>query len=140
MAVGWSGYFTAFMTELGIKLPPALTGAPFSVVGTHTLVRVADLRGSGHRRLAVDAVSRTLMPVADCVRKGLTLSNGLLNLPAVVLVLLLTALLVVGIKESARFNNVIVFVKLAIVLLVIVFGFKYVNTANWTPVHSAQHR
>ena len=59
--------------------------------------------------------------------------NGLLNLPAVVLVLLLTALLVVGIKESARFNNVIVFVKVAIVLLVIGFGFKYVNTANWTP-------
>jgi APA family basic amino acid/polyamine antiporter len=49
------------------------------------------------------------------------------------LVLLLTALLVIGIKESARFNNVIVYVKLAIVLLVIGFGIKYINTANWVP-------
>ncbi len=45
----------------------------------------------------------------------------------------MTTLLVIGIKESARFNNVIVIVKIAIVLLVIGFGFMYVNTANWTP-------
>jgi APA family basic amino acid/polyamine antiporter len=45
----------------------------------------------------------------------------------------MTALLVVGIKESARFNNVIVVVKMAIVLLVIGFGFMYVNSDNWTP-------
>jgi len=133
VAVGWAGYFTAFMTELGFKIPPALAGAPFSVVGTHTLVRSELCVDPATGALAVDAVSRTLVPVADCVSKGLTLSNGLVNLPAVVLVLLLTALLVVGIKESARFNNFVVFIKLAIVLLVIAFGFKYVNTANWTP-------
>jgi APA family basic amino acid/polyamine antiporter len=133
VAVGWAGYFTAFMTEMGIKIPPALAGAPFSVVGTHTLVRSEICVDPATGALAVDAVSRTLVPVADCVSKGLTLSNGLVNLPAVCLVLLLTALLVVGIKESARFNNVVVFVKLAIVALVIIFGFKYVNTANWVP-------
>jgi len=59
--------------------------------------------------------------------------GGVINVPAIVLVLLMTALLVVGIKESARFNNIIVFVKVAIVLLVIGFGFMYVNTANWHP-------
>ena len=59
--------------------------------------------------------------------------GGIINLPAVVLVVLLTILLVVGIKESARFNNLIVFVKVAIVLLVIGFGFAYVNAANWHP-------
>jgi APA family basic amino acid/polyamine antiporter len=48
-------------------------------------------------------------------------------------VVALTTLLVIGIKESARFNNIIVIVKVAIVLLVIGFGIKYVNTANWTP-------
>jgi APA family basic amino acid/polyamine antiporter len=133
VAVGWAGYFTAFMTELGFKIPPALAGAPFSVQGTHTLVRSEICVDPATGALAVDAVSRTLVPVADCVTKGLTLSHGLFNLPAVCLVLLLTALLVVGIKESARFNNIVVFVKLAIVLLVIVFGFKYVNTANWSP-------
>ena len=59
--------------------------------------------------------------------------GGVINLPAIVLTLLMTALLVVGMKESARFNNLIVFVKLAIVLLVIGVGFAYVNQANWHP-------
>jgi APA family basic amino acid/polyamine antiporter len=45
----------------------------------------------------------------------------------------MTALLVVGTKESANFNNVIVLVKVAIVLAVIGFGFMYVNSANWHP-------
>ena len=60
-------------------------------------------------------------------------AGGVINLPAVILVLVMTALLVVGIKESARFNNIIVFVKVAIVFLVIGFGFMFVNTENWQP-------
>lgn len=47
--------------------------------------------------------------------------------------LLLTTLLVIGIRESARFNNIIVIVKVAIVLAVIGFGIRYINTANWSP-------
>src|SRR4029077_1057095 len=70
---------------------------------------------------------------ADCLSKGYHFAAGILNVPAVALVLILTALLVVGIKESARFNNVIVIVKVAIVLAVILFGIKYINTANWHP-------
>jgi len=133
VAVGWSGYFTAFMSELGLTLPPALTGAPFGVVGTHTLVRSQICVDPATGGVAVDAVSRTLIPMTDCAAKGFTATQGLFNVPAVLLVLLLTALLVIGIKESARFNNLVVYVKLAIVLLVIGFGFKYVNTANWVP-------
>lgn len=60
-------------------------------------------------------------------------AGGVINLPAVILVLIMTTLLVVGIKESARFNNIIVFVKVAIVFLVIGFGFMFVNTENWQP-------
>ena len=133
VAVGWSGYFTAFMTDLGIKLPPALTGAPFAVEGTHTLVRSQICVDPASGALAVDAVSRTPITLADCVTKGFSLTPGILNVPAMVLIAILTALLVVGIKESARFNNIVVYVKMAIVLAVIFFGFKYINTANWTP-------
>lgn len=61
------------------------------------------------------------------------LSGSVVNLPAVLLVLLITALLVVGIRESARFNNLMVFVKLTVVLLVIGCGAAYVNSANWKP-------
>jgi len=60
-------------------------------------------------------------------------TDSVLNIPAMGLIALLTVLLVLGIKESARFNNIIVFVKMAIVLLVIGFGFMYVNTENWHP-------
>jgi len=133
VAVGWSGYFTAFMTELGIQLPPALTGAPFAVEGTHTLVRSQICIDPATSGVAVDAVSRTPVAIADCVAQGFTMTHGILNVPAMVLIAILTALLVVGIKESARFNNIVVYVKVAIVLAVIFFGFKYVNTANWQP-------
>ena len=100
VAVGWSGYFVAFLAKFGLILPPSFTQAPLSVEGTHTLVRNP---------------------------------GGVLNVPAVLLVLLMTALLVIGIKESAKFNNVIVFIKVAIVFLVIGFGFMFVNSANWHP-------
>jgi basic amino acid/polyamine antiporter, APA family len=59
------------------------------------------------------------------------------NLPAFVIALLITAILVVGIKESARFNATIVVIKVAVVIFVIAMGFRYVNTANWgTDWHS----
>jgi APA family basic amino acid/polyamine antiporter len=133
VAVGWSGYFTAFMAGIGFTLPPALTGAPFSVEGTHTLVPSQICVDPSTGGVAVDAVSRTPVSVANCAAAGFDLIHGVLNVPAMGLVALLTMLLVVGIKESARFNNLIVYVKVTIVLLVIFFGFRYVNTANWHP-------
>jgi APA family basic amino acid/polyamine antiporter len=60
-------------------------------------------------------------------------TGAVINLPAVLLVGLLTTLLVFGIQESARLNNIIVFVKVTIVFLVIGFGFMYVTPENWTP-------
>jgi APA family basic amino acid/polyamine antiporter len=60
-------------------------------------------------------------------------TGALLNLPAMFLVAVLTVLLVIGIRESARFNNLVVFLKVAIVFLVIGFGFMFVNSANWVP-------
>ncbi|MBI2408549.1 MAG: amino acid permease [Gemmatimonadetes bacterium] len=99
VAVGWSGYFSRIMNDIGFPIPAALANAPYKVEGTHTLVS----------------------------------TGAIINLPAVLLVLALTTLLVVGIKESAGFNNLIVAVKLTIVLLVIGFGFMFVNSANWHP-------
>ena len=62
-----------------------------------------------------------------------TRTGAVINLPAMLLIGLMTVLLVIGIKESARFNNIVVFIKIAIVFAVIGFGFMFVNTANWTP-------
>jgi basic amino acid/polyamine antiporter, APA family len=55
------------------------------------------------------------------------------NLPAIIIVMIVTTILVRGIQESAKTNNVIVVVKLAVVLFVIIVGAFYVNPANWTP-------
>ncbi|MGE0201615.1 MAG: amino acid permease [Candidatus Melainabacteria bacterium] len=55
------------------------------------------------------------------------------NFAAGIIVALLTGLLVIGIKESARFNAVMVGVKLLVVLFVIIAGFKWVKPENWTP-------
>jgi APA family basic amino acid/polyamine antiporter len=56
-----------------------------------------------------------------------------MNLPALLIMLVLTAMLSWGVRESARVNNVMVVIKMAVVLLFIVVGFKHVTPANWQP-------
>ena len=75
----------------------------------------------------------TSAPFAYDTVRGFSQTGAVLNVPAVLLIAMMTTLLVVGIKESASFNNVIVIVKVAIVLLVIAFGFAYVKPENWHP-------
>jgi len=65
--------------------------------------------------------------------EGWIATGSILNFPAVALVILVTALLVVGIKESSRINNIIVFVKIIVILLFIGFGLSHIDTSNWTP-------
>lgn len=55
------------------------------------------------------------------------------NLPAALIVTVITTLLVIGIKESARFNNFIVIVKLAVILFFIVLGVFFIKPDNWSP-------
>ncbi len=62
-----------------------------------------------------------------------TSATGILNLPAALIVLLLTGLLMLGTRESARVNNVMVAFKLFVVGIVIIVGAIYVNRANWIP-------
>lgn len=64
---------------------------------------------------------------------GVLLNTGGFNLPAFLGIGLMTALLIIGVKESATVNNVIVFIKVAVVLMFIVFGMAYVNPDNWQP-------
>jgi APA family basic amino acid/polyamine antiporter len=59
--------------------------------------------------------------------------TAIFNLPAVIITVLVTILIVVGIRESANVNSAIVFVKLTVVLVVILGGAAFVNSANWHP-------
>lgn len=60
-------------------------------------------------------------------------TGAIINLPAVLVIGAVTALLVVGIQESATFNNIAVAAKVLVVILFIAFGFSYINSANWDP-------
>jgi basic amino acid/polyamine antiporter, APA family len=60
-------------------------------------------------------------------------TGAIVNVPAVLIVLAVTAILVVGIKESARFNGIIVLVKVAVVLMFIAAAAPFVRHENWTP-------
>jgi APA family basic amino acid/polyamine antiporter len=101
VAVGWSGYTTSLLHDLGINLPAALTAAPG--------VEVTD-------------------PVTGAV------VIGVMNVPAFVGICAVTALLTLGISESANVNNIVVVIKVTVVVAFIVIGFFYVNPANWSPL------
>ncbi len=60
-------------------------------------------------------------------------ASGLINLPAVFVIVCISLLLMRGISESARVNAVIVVIKICVILAVIGFGIPYINTANYTP-------
>ncbi|MFB0493483.1 APA family basic amino acid/polyamine antiporter [Methylobacterium sp. OAE515] len=96
VAVGWSGYVTSILKDVGIVIPAQFAHAP----GT-------PIDGGG---------------------------TALFNLPAVLIVALITILLMRGTKESARFNNIMVAVKLTVVVAFIALGWGQVNTANWRPL------
>ncbi len=106
VSVGWSGYVGAFVAHMtGSPLPTKWTQAPMTWVADHAAPMGGHFVGTGN----------------------------IVNLPAMLIVLAVTVILVVGIRESARFNAVIVFVKLAVVLTFIAVGVNYVNPENWHP-------
>ncbi|PKG24336.1 amino acid permease [Niallia nealsonii] len=59
--------------------------------------------------------------------------GGMIDLPAILIIMCITALVSKGIKESIKFNNIMVFVKLGVILLFIIVGVFYVKPENWTP-------
>jgi APA family basic amino acid/polyamine antiporter len=64
---------------------------------------------------------------------GWQMTGAFLNLPAMFIIAIITTLLVIGIRESAGFNNIIVMVKVAVILLFVGFGIAYIHHENWVP-------
>lgn len=69
---------------------------------------------------------------------GVVIGMGMINLPAIVIIGLVTMLLIRGVSESAAVNNIIVAIKLAVVVLFIVIGSRYVHPAHWSPLIPAE--
>lgn len=64
---------------------------------------------------------------------GTVIDNGIINLPAIFIVLMLSLLLIRGTKESASMNNFLVVLKVAVVILFIVLGWSFIDEANYEP-------
>jgi len=111
VAVGWSGYVVSFLRDLGINFPSEFTSAPY----THTAPPDAGLN------------------VWRLFTEGWTSTGAVLNVPAMVIVAVITILLIIGISESATFNDFVVVIKLTVVLLFIGFGIGYIHKENWEP-------
>jgi APA family basic amino acid/polyamine antiporter len=106
VAVSWSGYFKELLRGFGMDLPGWLT---------------TDYR-TAHRSAEILASAPHLGSVPLVV-----------NLPAMLIVGVITVVLVIGIKESARFNAAMVLIKLVVVLGFIAVGGFYVKPENWHP-------
>jgi basic amino acid/polyamine antiporter, APA family len=114
VAIGWSGYVVSFLQRtLGIDLPAQFVAA---------------------RGLCVSTVDLATQAAASCAAlPGGPWVTSIFNMPAVIIVALVTALLVVGIKESANLNNVVVFIKVSVVIIFIALAAGSVSPENWQP-------
>ncbi len=119
VAVGWSGYFVQLLGNLPFGLHLRF---PLWLVSDHTTAATIIAKGGA----ALGDYSSTALPVI----MGHSIA---FNLPAFLIVMAVTVLLVYGIRESATANTTIVLIKLAVVVFVIAFGSFMVNPTNWHP-------
>ena len=123
VAVGWSGYVVSFLNDFGIIIPPQLSAATGTV-----LMNVPDMGWKPETAQLIQSLASKGIQAAS-----LEHVTAMINIPAMFVVAVIAILLVVGIKESANFNNVMVIVKLAVIVLFIGIGFFFVKSMNWTP-------
>jgi basic amino acid/polyamine antiporter, APA family len=132
VAVGWSGYVVSFLADLGIHVPPVISAA----YGTHLIEMPAALAAVLKTKIGWVAANPALLEqikAAGTDPAMLGQATAIFNVPALIIIVIVTTLLVIGIKESAMFNNVIVAIKLAVILIFIAVGLAYLNKANWQP-------
>lgn len=123
VSVGWSGYIVSFLQDFNIHLPVQYTAATGSV-----LVNIPNLGWKPLTETLSQSLTATGMNVAS-----LQHVTGIVNLPAMFIVALLTTLLVIGIRESANFNNIMVITKVSVIILFIGIGIMFIKTVNWHP-------
>jgi APA family basic amino acid/polyamine antiporter len=121
------GEFAAWIIGWDLVLEYAMVGATVSVGWSGYLVSL--LRDLGlHIPAQLTASPGTLVALADGAQ-----ATAWFNLPAFLVVAALTVLLIIGVEESARFNVMIVAVKVTVVLVFIAAGAGYIVTSNWHP-------
>ncbi|MGC8605563.1 MAG: amino acid permease [Desulfomonilaceae bacterium] len=133
VAVGWSSYVVSLLRQVGINVPPEFSSPPgtqFVFLSKATVAKMGILASDGWYQLGF-YIQR--LQQAGISPDTLPHSTGLFNLPAILVVLFVTIILVKGIKESATFNTAIVIAKIAVILAVITVGIRFIQIANWVP-------
>src|SRR5436189_410961 len=93
-----------------------------------------EMKGEHRLRRVLGPIQLTSLGIGAIIGAGIFVSTGsYINLPAVVIVFLITIILVKGIQESATFNATLVMIKVAAVLFVIGVGVFFIDPANWHP-------
>ena len=123
VAVGWSGYVVSFLKDFGVIIPAQFTAAWGSVLVDIPQVGWNLMTPQLVKNLADSGISIDSLPHLTAI----------LNLPAMFIVAAITLLLLIGIRESAKFNNIMVIIKVFVILLFIGIGLFFVNKANWHP-------
>jgi len=135
VAISWSDYFTALLRNIhisslginGIRLPEWMTMDYFTAFKTYKEFGADYANG----------MELTFMQQEACLAWLNAPSIGeqkiIADLPALLIIFLITWLVYRGIKESKNISNAMVIVKLCIVFLIIVVGAFYVDTKNWSP-------
>jgi len=143
---GWSNHFIELLDILHIKMPLWLAYDHWTGLRTAENLVARQMAQSSDPNLVpgtaafldkVGAIASAKSP--ELVQRASELLNAPtifgveigFNLPAFCIALLITAILVIGIRESARFNSTIVVIKVSVVLFVIALGIRYINTASW---------
>ncbi len=130
VAISWSGYFTEFIHGFGVYLPEWAT-VDFKTA-FHGFEKAATLLAQGQTLESLPhALQKTYLAIHNAPHfLGMPV---VVNAPAFIIVFLITTLLVIGIKESARFTSFMVVIKLLILALFVSVGIFYVKPENWTP-------
>jgi basic amino acid/polyamine antiporter, APA family len=143
---GWSNHFIEFLNIFGLRMPLWLAYDHWTALRQAENIVARQMAHAANPSLVpgtqaflksvagmIDAQSPQLLQRAhDLVNAPHLFGMEIgFNLPAFCIALVITAILVVGIKESAAFNSVIVVIKVSVVLFVILLGMHYVSRANW---------
>ncbi|HVZ25166.1 MAG TPA: amino acid permease, partial [Sediminibacterium sp.] len=130
VAISWSGYFNNLLQGFHIHLPGWLaTNASNAQAGYAEAIK--GLAGG----LSLESLSKNARMGYEAITQAPVIGGWklILNLPAFAIVLLITILAYIGIKESKKSTNFMVIFKICVIIFVIVFGFFYVDAKNWDP-------
>jgi amino acid transporter len=129
VAISWSTYFVNLMEGFRIHIPEYLTMDYLTAFNGHD--QFQQLTASHHADQITDAFKQAAL--AWNTAPGIGDFKLIANIPALIIVVFITYLVYVGIRETKRVTNAMVILKIAIVLVVIAIGFFYITPANWHP-------